>query len=1261
MDGQSGGSDGYGGDSFGADFRFLILERLGAGASGEVYRVLDRRFRHEVALKTLFRADPAAVVRFKNEFRSLADVVHPNLVQLYELQTDGATWFFTMELVPGVDLFEWVRGRAGAAPDNAPPEPPPDEARLRAALVQLAEGLAALHGAGKLHCDLKPSNLRVTPEGRVVLLDFGLVREIAPRGEETFELAGTPAYMSPEQLAGQPITPASDFYAVGCLLFELLTGRRPHTGSFAKVLHAKLNGEAPSPAELLPELPADLVALCRGLLQREPEARPPGAEVLRLLGAKGPSPARAEADRLIGRERHLAFLDEAFERTRAGRAAGVWVHGSSGMGKSALVQHFVERAQRRYPGLLCLQGRCYEREAVPYKALDALLDALARHLRHLPAAEAASLLPPDVLALARLFPALHSVEEIAKAQRQVLALPDEREQRRRAHGALRELLRRLAARRSLILVIDDLQWGDRDSAGLIAELLRPPEPPPLLLLGCFRSEERDSSPLLHALLDSGQLEPDGFRELAVEELDEEAAAALARHLLAERIRPGRPAGDPVTGELPVADVLLARSIARESQGSPFFVGELVEHAVADSGGQAETLPRQRDDDSTGSTLDRLIVARLRRFPEETRRLLEVVALAGRPLELEVALEVAALGEATPTAVANLRAANLIRIRRVRTYDAIEAYHDRIRETVARRVERARRPALHRQLAERLEKSTRSEPETIASHWREAGDGRREAYWVAEAAAGAADALAFDRAAALYARALDLEPAGSPQRHPLQLALGEALAQAGRGPEAAAAFLAAVPAAGPAEALELRRRAAEQQLISGHIEEGLDTARDVLSGIGLELPTSIGRTLFGLIGKRLRLKLRGLRFRERPAAGVPPALLLRIDTCRSIAMGLANVQPMLGMSFATSHLLNALEAGEPYRLSLALALEAAYSAAGGSQSHGRTARLVEAAGELADRVPEERVERPHAQGMALFAAGIAQYFEGGAGRALDLLLRADALLRERCTGVSWERDTVLFYSLRVLRQLGDVALIRRLVPATLNDVIDRGDLYAETCLRSAGLWLCELSDDRPEAALQEIETARGKWSQEGFHPLHYVQLGARIDIANYLGEGDRAWATLEAHWGQLERSQMLRFQLVSVDAHNQRARCALAAAAVPSQSERTRHKLIAEAEKALAKAEKHRLEWAKPFSQLGRAMLAAAQGDQDPAAELLTLAAAGFEKGSFRLLAHLCRRRHGQLAGGAKGAAQIAAADAWLEQQGIRHPERFAAAFLPGAW
>jgi tetratricopeptide (TPR) repeat protein len=1245
-----------GATSFGSSERFAVIERLGAGGSGEVFRTFDRRFNHEVALKTLFRADPTAILRFKTEFRALADVVHRNLVQLYELETDGATWFFTMELVRGRDFLEYIRLLPSDEVAKAAPGPPPDIERLRDAMRQLAAGLDFLHQAGKLHCDLKPSNLRITDEGRVVLLDFGLVREVRARGDETFELAGTPAYMSPEQIGGQPLGPASDWYAVGTMLYEALTGRRPQSGSFAQILTSKLMEEAPSPLILAPGLPEDLVALCLALLARDPTLRPQGSEVLRRLGVEesgsgwttgvGPGAAGRRSDEaglglLVGRERHLAMLEESFARCRQGKAAVIWVHGSSGMGKSVLIQHFLDQARLAYPSMLSLSGRCYERESVPYKALDNLIDALSRFLRHLPAAEAESLLPADTAILANLFPALLSVEAVEALPRQS-EVPDEREQKRRAHVALRELLSRLAARRPLILSIDDLQWGDRDSAGLLVEVLRPPEPPPLLLIGSFRSEERDSSPLLQALLGSAQIEA-SVRELEVGELTEDAAQALALRLFAE------------SGAVNRAEEALARSIARESQGSPFFVAELVQHALADLSGEQETLPRF-DDDSTATNLDRLIRARVRRLPAVAHRLLEVVAVAGQPLDLEVALATSELGDEAPAAVAILRGANLIRVRRARAIDAIEPYHDRIREAVVHRIPRAARMALHGRLAKALEATGRADPETVASHWREAGDLVREAALVEVAAAQAARALAFDRAARLYQRALELETVDIDRRRELWLALGDALSNAGRGFDSANAYLAAVPGAVPSLALELRRRAAEQQLISGHVDAGLETVRTVLQSIGIRMPRTAGQALLTLIGQRLLLKLRGLRYKERPASEIPAEVLLRIDTCRSVAMGLANIEPILGMTFATTHLRHALDAGEPFRVSLAMAHEAAYSGAGGSRAHQRTSSLVEAATTLA-----EKVEMPQSLGMATFATGLSHYFEGRMRRALDYFEKAEGILRERCTGVSWELDTVMFYRMRVLRFLGNVRQIRTLVPPALKDVTERGDLYAETCLRSVGTWLIRLAEDQPDEALRELEIARTRWSQQGFHVLHYVQMSARAELAFYQGDGELAWATLEATWPKVLRSKLLRVQLALVDSLNLRARAALAAAAARGRGSASAAKLIEQSEGWLRQIEKEKLEWTRPFVQLNRAALALWRDRRDQALELLVAAAAGFDAGAFELHAAVSRRRRGELVGGAVGARLVEEADRWMSQQGIAVPAQMAEIVAPLAW
>ncbi|HMV67349.1 MAG TPA: serine/threonine-protein kinase, partial [Myxococcota bacterium] len=167
--------------------RFLVRRRLGAGGFGVVYEALDRERDATVALKALRRRDWRSISGFKNEFRSLVETLHPNLVQLYELHAEDDAWFFTMELVDGVDLLSYVRPGGG----------PCDEPRLRAALGQLAAGLSFLHRAGKLHRDLKPSNVMVTDAGRVVIVDFGLVHDIEDLEPDGL-VCGTPAYMAPE-------------------------------------------------------------------------------------------------------------------------------------------------------------------------------------------------------------------------------------------------------------------------------------------------------------------------------------------------------------------------------------------------------------------------------------------------------------------------------------------------------------------------------------------------------------------------------------------------------------------------------------------------------------------------------------------------------------------------------------------------------------------------------------------------------------------------------------------------------------------------------------------------------------------------------------------------------------------------------------------------------------------------------------------------------------------------------------------------------
>ena len=438
-----------------------------------------------------------------------------------------------------------------------------DKSRLRSALRQLAEGVSRLHEMGKLHRDIKPSNVLVNGEGRVVLLDFGLVEDINPEMHETL-LAGTPDYMSPEQGAQTPISKSSDWYSVGVILYQALTGRLPFRGKFFEVMMRKQTRDPIQPRELNPDVPRDLNELCMKLLDRDPEKRPTSREILRALGARSAgtaSPSRLQDASFIGRERQLAELHDAFRATREGQTVTALVHGNSGMGKSALVRTFLTELKQKASNVVGLQGRCYERESVPYKALDGVVDSLSKYLASLRRAKAEELMPRNRAALARVFPVMLQVDSIFDARAGQAETLDLFTLRRHAFGALREILARLAEVKPLVIHIDDLQWADADSIYLLEDLLRPPEAPRLLLIASFRTEDIEEQPFLKQLL--VQTGTDSCRELFVGPLDGGEARELARSLLTANVQ-----GEP-----------FIESIVAEAAGNPFLIEQLTQYGM----------------------------------------------------------------------------------------------------------------------------------------------------------------------------------------------------------------------------------------------------------------------------------------------------------------------------------------------------------------------------------------------------------------------------------------------------------------------------------------------------------------------------------------------------------------------------------------------------------------------------------------------------------------------------------------------------------
>ena len=1028
------------------------------------------------------------------------------------------------------------------------------------------------------------------------------------------------------------------------MVYEALTGQLPFTGSVMQILMAKQRQSPPRPSALEPEVPEDLDTLCLALLQKEPRKRPSGRDVLRWMGAPAErTKAAGRADRtaasvasppFVGRRRQLQALQDAVRASAEGRTVAVLVHGGSGVGKTALVLRFLDDLMVAEPERVVLAGRCYQHESVPFKALDTLVDSLSRTLKSLPQEEAERLLPEDILALARLFPVLERVPAVSGASRSVLDIPDSRELRRRAAAALRELLGRLARRTPLVLFVDDLHWGDPDSGALFHELLRPPDPPPLTLIACFRGEEALSSPLLRSLF-SSELSRTAVevREIALSDLSQEESEEVASTLLA-----GLAADEDEVARL-------AALVSRESRGNPFFLDALVQ--------LARRLPAE---DLAGAleeaTLEGVLAAHRERLPASAERLLETLAVAGRPLPLEVAGQAAGVEGDASAALAALRAGRLVRLRSAAEEETLELYHERLRPLALKSLDGPMQSFYHRRLALALEASGQEDTEALAIHYREAGDPERAGRLAAEAADRAVQALAFDNAARLYRMALDLEASGSPEvRSSLLERLGSSLANAGRGAEAAQVYLGAADGAKAAVALELRRRAAEQLLISGRIDKGLATVRHVLATIGMELPPTPHSAVFSLLRRRARLKLRGYGFKERDSTQISPEVLIRIDTCWSVSVGLGIVDTIRGMDFSTRSLLLALKTGEPYRVARALAIEVGYSATGGSKTRRRTAKLQAAARELA-----ERVNHPHAQGLVTMTSGVAAFLEGRWRPALDDLDQAETLLRERCTGVSWEIDTTMLFQMRSLLMAGEWAELARRMPGRLKDAQVRGDLYGETCLRTRACWVVWLMRDEPRLAREDLQAAIRRWSDQGFHLQHYWYLTGMVETALYRGDADAAWSILQELWPALAGSLLLRIQFTRTEALSLRGRAALAllaadGAAGDADAHRQATRILRRDVKALSK---EAVPWARPLASLLQAGRESLQGNPTRTQELLSRAASGFDEAHMKLHAAAARRALAD-------AATSEATDAVFTGEGIRNPDAVAAVLAPGRW
>ena len=756
---------------------YLLLEQLGAGGMGVVYRARHSGTGQLVALKTVRLPDAAMMRSLRREIHALGRLRHPGVVRVVaEGVEDGLPWY-AMELLEGTTLRQrwasWWRAGTGQRPAAG---------RLPEALLlvrRICTALGFLHGEGIVHRDLKPDNVLVLPNGQPVLMDFGLVSDFGgARGRESLDVGGTmegsSGYMAPEQISGDLVDARADLYALGCILYELVTGRPVFPGEGWDLLRQHLAEPPSPPSRWVRDVPPALEDLLLRLLAKQPRDRLGYASdvsaVLASLGASeddgaGP-PQRAYLYRpdFVGRRPLLEEVERALDEARWSQGRCVLLGAESGAGKTRLAMELAMAANRR--GFRVITGECLPVEVAatpgksargaPLHPFRPLLQAVADHCRAAGSQVAQPLLGEHGPLLALYEPALASLSPEAGA---VPAELPAQEARQRLLGAFTRVLAAFTAEQPLMLVLDDLQWADELSLAVLEHLQRGELTRlPLLVLGTWRPEEESES--LRRLLQAP-----GLTRAKLERLDAESVATMVCGMLALRTPPRA----------------FVQYLAHQSEGNPFFVAEYLRTAV-DEGLLRRDATGVWQVTERGVALDRLEQALP--LPGSLRELLGRWVSGLRPSARELLERAAVLGREFDGALLlpegpgddarQLEALEALRVRSVLEEAGegrLRFAHDKLREITYESTPPEARRHLHAEAAQAMESryaGTGNLPQlygALAHHWATAQAEEKALHYLEQAARHALRMGANVEAAGHLQRALAMEAQRGEERTP----------------------------------------------------------------------------------------------------------------------------------------------------------------------------------------------------------------------------------------------------------------------------------------------------------------------------------------------------------------------------------------------------------------------------------------------------------------------------------------------------------------
>lgn len=783
--------------------RYQVRRFLGEGGKKRVYLAHDSRLDRDVAIALIKTEglDAEGLTRVRREAQAMGRLGdHPHIVTIYDITDEAGQPCMVSQYMAGGSVEEMLQRVEQH-------RLPMDQALCIG--DQVCQALEHAHGHGIIHRDLKPGNVWLGADGAAALGDFGLAVAL-DRSRLTLAgmMVGTVAYMAPEQALGRPPDARSDLYALGAMLYEMVTGRPPFLGDdVVAIVSQHINTAPVAPCWHNPEVPRALEALILRLLAKAPEERPDNAAAVRqalaaisstasTVGERAVQEEANSLDRLaggifVGREKEMDELRAGLEDTLSGRGRLLMLVGEPGIGKTRTADELATYARLRNAQVLW--GRCYEGQGAP--SYWPWVQVIRSYVHDRDPNTFMSEMGPGAADIAQV------VSEVRERLPGLPAPPPLEPEQARFHlfDSITTFLKNAGKRQPIVLVLDDLHWADKPSLLLLQFLARELRGARLLVVGTYRDVGLGRQhPLAQTLA-----------ELTREQLSHRILLrGLSERDVARFIE--------ITAGLKPPQALVA-AVFKESEGNPFFVNEIVRLLVTDG-----RLERHEEVKSWSVTIPQsvreVVGRRLDHLSEECNGVLAVAAVIGREFGLDALEQVSDLaGDRLLEALEEAVAARVI----TEVPRAVGRYsfsHALIRETLYEELTTTRRVRLHGQVGEVLERLYGTNPEAhlaeLAYHFFEAaqaGHVEKAIDYSVRAAERATRLLAYEDAVNDYERALQAlelqEPPDETRRCQLLLGVGEASWRAGEFARAKQAFLQAAAVARELGAPEQLARAA----------------------------------------------------------------------------------------------------------------------------------------------------------------------------------------------------------------------------------------------------------------------------------------------------------------------------------------------------------------------------------------------------------------------------------------------------------------------